>query len=155
MVKSPRIAAVAFAMAASVAFGQASFADGVAKYQIVDENTIPKPLTSTPGNAAKGLKTIINRKKGNCLSCHVAPGVDQPYQGKIGPEFKGVAGRWSEPEIRMIVVNAKVNNPDTIMPGFHRVDDLHRVMKKFKGKPILSAQEVEDIVAYLITLKEE
>lgn len=154
MVKAPRLAAAAALLAAGIFAGHASYADGVAKYEVVDDNTIPKPLTSTPGDPAKGLNAIINRKKGNCLACHVAPKVDQPYQGKIGPEFAGVADRWSEAEIRMIVVNAKANNPDTIMPGFHRVEGLNRVLKNFKGKPILTAQEVEDIVAYLVTLKE-
>ena len=154
MGRFPRTLAVAAAALACVGLAQAVAAGGVAKYEIVDENTIPKPLTATPGDPQKGLATMINRKKGNCLSCHVAPKVDQPYQGKIGPEFAGVADRWSEAEIRAIVVNSKLNNPDTIMPGFHVVDDLHRVLKKFEGKPILTAQEVEDVVAYLVTLKE-
>ena len=147
------VVATAAALAFS-AFAGLAGADGVVKYEIVDDNTIPKPLTSTPGDPKKGLATAINRKKGNCLACHMAPNVDQPYQGKIGPEFAGVADRWSEAELRMIVVNAKVNNEDTIMPGFYRADGLHEVMKKFQGKTILSAQEVEDVVAYLVTLKE-
>jgi len=154
MAFKPRTAALAAALVAGVFAGQASFADGVAKYTIVDDVTIPKPLTATPGDPKRGLATAINRKKGNCLACHTAPGLDQPYQGKIGPEFAGVADRWSEAELRMIVVNAKAMNPDTIMPGFHRVDGLVQVKKSFIGKPILTAQEVEDVVAYLKTLKE-
>ena len=71
----------------------------------------------------------------------------------IGPSLDGVAGRYSEGQLRMQVINAKVINPDTIMPAFYRIDGFHRVLDKFKDKPILTAEEVEDVVAYLKTLK--
>lgn len=114
--------------------------------------SIPKPLTDEAGDPGRGLDVAVNRKKGNCLACHAMP-VDQPFQGAIGPPLQGVGTRYEAGQLRLRVVNAKAFNPMTIMPGFYRVEDLHRVTSDFEGKPILNAQEVEDIVAYLITLK--
>jgi sulfur-oxidizing protein SoxX len=76
-----------------------------------------------------------------------------PFHGEIGPPLDGVAERYEEPQLRLQVVNAKAINPDTIMPAFYRTDGFHRVLDKFKDKPVLTAQEVEDVVAYLKTLK--
>lgn len=127
-------------------------ADELVKYKIVD-NAIPKSLTGTPGDAKNGEKVLINRQLGNCLSCHAVSSLSsQPFHGEIGPPLDGVADRYDEAQLRMQVVNAKVINPDTIMPGFYRTD-LHRVLKEYEGKPILTAQQVEDVVAYLKTLK--
>lgn len=97
---------------------------------------------------------MINRKSGNCLSCHeVSVLSDQPFHGEVGPALDGASERWSEPELRLIVVNSKEVFEDTIMPGFYRTEGLNRVMDSFAGKTILTAQEVEDVVAYLLTLK--
>ena len=95
----------------------------------------------------------INRKKGNCLACHQMPIPEQPFHGNIGPELVDVGANYSAGELRLRLVNSKVINEDTIMPAFYRNDGYNRVLKKFKGKTILSAQEVEDIIAYLLTLK--
>jgi sulfur-oxidizing protein SoxX len=82
------------------------------------------------------------------------PTPEQPYHGEVGPELNGVAGRLSEGEIRLRIVNPKYANPGTIMPAFYRNDGLHRVAKKWQGKTMLTAEEVEDVVAYMMTLKE-
>ncbi len=121
-------------------------------YKIVGEG-IPKSLTGKSGDPAAGRKAAINRKQGNCLACHVMPIPEQPYHGLVGPDLNGVAGRYSEAELRLRVVDPKVVNPDTIMPAFYRTTGYHRVLKKWKGKTVISAQQVEDIVAYLKTLK--
>jgi sulfur-oxidizing protein SoxX len=123
-------------------------------YTIVD-NTIPKSLTGTPGDPVNGRKVVISRKKGNCLACHEMPIPEQQFHGRISPDLADVADRYTQAELRMRVVDPKVLNPDTIMPAFYKNAGLHRVMKKFQGKTILSAQEVEDVVAYLMTLKEQ
>jgi len=123
------------------------------KYKVVDETSIPKSLTGKAGDAKKGRKLSINRKKGNCLACHVMPIPEQQFHGTIGPDLKGVAGRYEVGELRLRVVDPKVINEDTIMPSFYKNTGFHRVLKKFKGKSVLAAQEVEDIVAYLQTLK--
>ena len=120
-------------------------------YTIVDD-TIPASLTGVPGDPVKGKKLAINRKKGNCLACHQMPIPEQQFHGEIGPDLTMVGSYLSEAEIRMRIVNPKVINPDTIMPAFHKVS-LNRVLKKFKGKTILGAQDIEDIIAYLMTLK--
>ena len=141
---------------AIVGFTAASAEAGdAAKYKVIDENSIPKSLTGKPGEAANGRKVAINRKKGNCLACHKMPIPEQQFHGEVGPDLAGVGSRYSVGEIRLRVVNPKILNEATIMPSFYRTDGYHRVLKNFKGKSIISAQEVEDIVAYLVTLKEK
>jgi sulfur-oxidizing protein SoxX len=121
------------------------------EYTVVDE-TIPVSLTGVPGDPVKGKKLAINRKKGNCLACHQMPIPEQQFHGEVGPNLSGVGNRLTEAELRLRMVNSKAINPDTLMPAFHKVA-LNRVLKKFKGKTILGAQEIEDIIAYLITIK--
>jgi len=123
------------------------------KYQITDETSIDKSLTEKPGDAKKGRGLAINRKKGNCLACHAMPIPEQAFHGNIGPDLAGVASRYSEGEIRLRIVNPKVLNEDTIMPAFYHNAGFNRVLKKFKGKTVIGAQDVEDIIAYLMTLK--
>jgi sulfur-oxidizing protein SoxX len=128
---------------------------GLIPYIIVDEVSIPKSLTGVDGDAVKGRKLAINRKKGNCLACHSMPIPEQQFHGETGPSLYGVGNRLSEGELRMQIVNSKVTNEDTMMPAFYRTFGYNSPLKKFVGKTILSTQEVEDIVAYLLTLKTE
>lgn len=121
-------------------------------YKVVDHG-IPKSLTGKAGDAATGRKVAIDRKKGNCLACHKMPIPEQQFHGEIGPDLAGVGSRYKEAEMRLRIVNPKALNEDTIMPAFYRLDGLHEVHKNFKGKTVLAAQEVEDVVAYLMTLK--
>ena len=96
----------------------------------------------------------MNRKKGNCLACHVNTDMaEQTFHGEVGPELDGVADRWNTAELRGILVNSKKMFEGTIMPAFYRDSGYNRVLKKFDGKTILSAQEVEDLLAYVATLK--
>lgn len=121
-----------------------------------EEGAIAASLTGMPGNPDEGRKAFTNRKQGNCLACHVnADMPDQSFQGEVGPPLDGVASRWEPAQLRGIVVNSKMTFEDTIMPSFYRDAGYARTLKKFEGKTILSAQQVEDIVAYLMTLKEE
>ncbi len=133
----------------------AAHADDIIAYEIADEVSILEPLTGAAGDADKGRETFIDRKLGNCLGCHAVSELEaEPFHGEVGPPLDGVADRYEEGEIRLQVVNAKIANPDTIMPGFYVVDGLHRVAPNFAGKTILSAEQVEDIIAYLMTLTE-
>ncbi len=118
--------------------------------------TVKQSLTGQPGDPARGREWVAGRKLGNCLACHrISDLKDQPFHGEIGPALDGVADRYSEEELRAILVNPKkVFGEDTIMPAFYRSSGLRRVMKKFQGKTILTAQQVEDVIAYLKTLKE-
>ncbi|MBL1407031.1 MAG: sulfur oxidation c-type cytochrome SoxX [Hyphomicrobiales bacterium] len=129
---------------------------GPDEVKLVD-GKIAMSLTGSNGDAAKGRDIFINRKQGNCLACHVNKEIsEQAFHGKVGPPLDGVAGRWDEAELRAILVNSKkVLGEETIMPSFYRLINGTRTMKKFKGKTILSAEQVEDVLAYLKTLKEE
>ena len=146
------ITAIGFALALAITTNATAAEKMMVKFAVKD-GAIAKSLTGKPGNATNGRKVAINRKQGNCLACHVMPISEQPFHGNAGPDLNGVAGRLTEGEIRLKIVNPKIVNPDTFMPAFYRKDGLHRVMKKFQGKTILSAEQVEDLVAYTMTLK--
>jgi L-cysteine S-thiosulfotransferase len=117
--------------------------------------SIPVPLTGKPGDPKEGVKAVTGRRLGNCLSCHEVSALrSEEFHGDVGPSLDGVAGRWDAAALRMIVVNAKmVFGPETVMPAFYRVEGLNRVRPEFAAKPILTAQQVEDVVAFLTTLK--
>ncbi len=135
--------------------GTPAGADELVAYKVVDGEQIPVSLTGKPGDPAKGRAVAINRKLGNCLACHKMPIPEQQFHGEVGPDLAGVAGRFSEGELRLRVVDSKKLVPDTIMPAFYRNSGFHRVMKKFQGKSMLNAEQVEDMVAYLMTLTTE
>ncbi len=143
----------ALAMSLGLLLGAGAQAEELVKYQIVGGERIDESLTGQPGDPANGRKLAINRKQGNCLACHVLPIPEQPFHGDVGPDLSETGGNLSEGEIRLRIVDSKVLNPDTIMPAFYRNDGFERVLKKFQGKTMLSAQQVEDVVAYLMTLK--
>ena len=130
-------------------------AAGKITYKVVDDNSIPKSLTGKPGDAERGKKVSINRKKGNCLACHKMPIPSQQFHGEVGPTLFGVGSRYNEGELRLRVVNSKIVNPESIMPAFLKSEGFHRPLKNFTGKSILTASEVEDVIAYLKTLKEK
>lgn len=120
---------------------------------MVKGGAIAKSLTGKPGDAANGRKVSIDRRKGNCLACHKMPIPEQQFHGEVGPDLGGVASRLSEGQIRLRIVDPERLGADSIMPPFYKLAGLHGVLKKFKGKTILSASEVEDVVAYVKTLK--
>jgi sulfur-oxidizing protein SoxX len=144
-------------LAAAVAFSSASFAETIAPGSIKfgENGEIELALTGAAGDAASGRKLFMNRKKGNCLACHVNTDMaEQTFHGEVGPELDGVANRWGAAELRGILVNSKNMFEGTIMPAFYKDSGYNRILKKFDGKTILSAQEVEDLLAYVMTLKE-
>jgi sulfur-oxidizing protein SoxX len=116
-------------------------------------DAIPASLTGTKGDATRGRAIVANRNAGLCLLCHSGPVPEDLFQGNIGPDLSGAGSRWSEGQLRLRIVDASKFNPDTIMPPFYRVDGLSRVPTAYRGKPVLTAVEVEDVVAYLMTLK--
>lgn len=136
-----------------VALGAVARADGLAAFRVEGGNAIPGSLTGKPGDAARGQLVAVDRAQGNCLACHGLP-VDQPLQGNVGPDLRGVGARLTEGEIRLRVVNPKILNAQTAMPAYYRVDGLTGVRKDLQGKPILSAEQIEDVVAYLKGLKQ-
>jgi len=131
-------------------------AETTAPNDVVIENlSISKSLTGVPGDAAKGREIFLNRKQGNCLACHANSDMnDQLFHGEVGPSLDGAGARWQEGMLRTILVNAKaVFTEQTVMPGFYTLDVGANVRKDLIGKTILEAQQIEDLVAYLMTLK--
>ena len=120
---------------------------------IVEGDAIPAPLTGTRGDAARGRELVLTRAS-TCILCHSGPFPEEKFQGDLAPELSGSGGRWSEGQLRLRIVDASRLNPATIMPSYYRVDGLVRVAAPWRGKPILSAEQIEDIVAYLVTLRE-
>lgn len=120
----------------------------------VENLAIAAPIGGKRGDATRGRTLSLDRKKGNCIACHALPIPEAEFPGEIGPPLIGIGKRLSEGEIRLRVVDAKQLNPATIMPGYYRNPKYFKnVKKKYRGKTLLTAQEVEDIVAYLVTLK--
>jgi len=141
---------------ATAAFAAMATAEITADDVEFDEyGSVAMSLTGVAGDAANGRDLFKNRKLGNCLACHQNKDlIDQAFQGEVGPSLDGVADRWNEEELRGIVSNPKNTFEDTIMPAFYRTSGFNRTLEKFEGKSILSAQDVEDVIAYLQTLTE-
>jgi sulfur-oxidizing protein SoxX len=120
----------------------------------VSGDGIAASLTGKAGDRARGRAIVTNRQVGLCLLCHSGPFPEERLQGNLAPDLTGVAARWSEAQLRLRIVDAAVINPNTIMPPYYRVEELQRVAPAFRGKPILTAEQIEDVVAFLMTLKE-
>ena len=115
---------------------------------------ISKPLTNVKGDVVRGRALVIANDKGNCLACHVLPIAEEIFYGSLGPDLTHIASRLSAAEIRLRLVDEKQINPQTIMPGYYRDPDKYNlVADEYAGKTLLTAQQVEDVLAYLLTLK--
>jgi sulfur-oxidizing protein SoxA len=123
-------------------------------YRIV-AGAIPTPVSSLPGNPVRGRAIVLDRDRGGCIVCHEMPLPERQFHGTVGPPLDGVGSRYSEGVLRLRVVDPKVLNPQTVMPSYYKVEGFHQVLSRYQGKSILTAPEVEDIVAYLLTLKED
>ena len=141
----------AIAWAENVAPTAVSYVDGA----------VADSLSGVAGNPDEGRK-IMNRGAGNCIACHQVTALeDLPFHGEIGPSLDGAADRWSEADLRGIVANAKIMFPESVMPSFYKTEGFIRVGNGYTGKaaegdvePLLTAQQIEDVVAFLQTLKE-
>lgn len=122
---------------------------------VVVEDGIPAPLTDRPGEARRGRVIAANSDRGNCLICHALPIAEAPVFGDLGPDLAGVGRRLTAAQLRLRLVDPKRTNPDTIMPAYYRTEGLYRVSKAYAGLPMLSAQDIEDVVAYLQTVTGE
>jgi L-cysteine S-thiosulfotransferase len=120
--------------------------------QVAD--AIPTFLTGAKGDPARGRAIVINRQVGLCLLCHSGPFPEERLQGTMAPDLKGAGARWSEGQLRLRIVDASRLKPDSIMPPYYRVDGLQRVAPSVRGKPLLTAEQIEDVVAFLATLRE-
>lgn len=120
----------------------------------IEGDGIPRSLTGAPGDAAKGQAIVMNRQTGLCVLCHGGPFPDPRMQGNLAPNLSGVGNRLSEGQLRLRMVDGSKVNPDTIMPSYYRTEGLERVAPRFRDKTILSAEEIEDVVAYLKSLRD-
>jgi sulfur-oxidizing protein SoxX len=127
--------------------------DGLRPYAIVGD-AIPASLTGTPGDATRGRAIVGNRQVGLCLLCHSGPFPEEKFQGTLAPNLAGAGKRWSAGQLRLRIVDSGRLYPDTMMPSYYRVQGLTRVAPAFAGKPVLTAEQIEDVVAYLVTLRE-
>lgn len=115
---------------------------------------IPQPLTAQPGDAARGRAIVANRQQGLCLLCHPGPFPEERAQGTVAGDLAGAGGRWTVPQLRLRVADARRLNPASPMPAFHvPPTEAQRPGRAWVGKPVLDAQQVEDVVAFLATLK--
>lgn len=142
------------AMAVMLSVATGAQADIAPEDTRIVDGVLDMPLTGVAGDPVAGRETFTGRKKGNCLACHMVTSLmdDEQFHGEVGPPLDGVGDIYSAAELRARIVNPKTELPDTIMPSFYDASG-NRVAEKFAGKTILSAQEVEDVVAYLLTLK--
>ncbi len=120
---------------------------------VVVGDGIPAPLTTTPGDAVRGRAIVASRQQGLCLLCHGGPFPEERFQGNLAPSLSGAGSRWNAAQLRLRIADPRRLDPDSFMPAFHQVDGRERVAPAFAGQPVLSAQQVEDVVAFLLTLK--
>lgn len=120
--------------------------------QTIVAGEIATPLATSPGDAQRGRAIVVSRQTGLCLLCHSGPFPEERFQGNLAPELSTSVARYSEPQLRARIVDASYFNPNTIMPAYYRTDHLRRVASRYVGQTILSGQEIEDVVAFLLTL---
>ncbi|WP_454651073.1 sulfur oxidation c-type cytochrome SoxX [Bradyrhizobium liaoningense] len=148
-----RSLAAAFALCLSAGGGLAQEPSKEPIRLDVVNDSLPKSLTGAPGNAAAGKKVFLTRTLGNCLACHQVTSLkSEDFHGEFGPSLDGVAGRYTEEQLRLIIADPKRVFTDTVMPAFFKNDGLSRVRPEFVGKSILTAAQVEDVIAFLKTL---
>ena len=139
-------------LAATLALPCAASDQGLRAYA-VSGDAIAQSLTGVPGDAARGRALVVDRSS-TCILCHSGPFPEAKFQGDLAPDLAGAGSRWSEGQLRLRLVDASRLNPATIMPSYYRIDSLVRVAATWRGKPILSAEQIEDMVAYLASLRE-
>ncbi|MFZ5964947.1 sulfur oxidation c-type cytochrome SoxX [Thalassococcus sp. BH17M4-6] len=149
---------IAASLVASAALANPVAPDDV-KYD--EYGAVETSLSGTPGDAEAGAKVMTTRGLGNCVACHKVDALDAAFQGEVGPPLNGVGGYRTEAELRGIVANAKMTFEGTVMPAFYKTSGFTRPGNGYTGKaaegeiePLLSAQQIEDVVAYLMTLKD-
>lgn len=126
--------------------------DTLAPLRIVGDG-IPEPLSGEKGDAVRGRALIVARDPANCVLCHAVPESAVRFSGDLGPPLAAVGARLTTAQLRLRVVDNQRLNPATIMPSYYRVDSLERVAASYRGKPVLTAQQIEDVVTYLGTLR--
>jgi L-cysteine S-thiosulfotransferase len=148
----------AFAAGAAVLVGAAGLSatageESLVPYTVVGD-AIPASLTGTGGDPDRGRAIVLDRRLGACLLCHAGPFFEEKLHGTLAPDLSGAASRWTAGEFRLRLVDPTRFNPATIMPAYYRVEGLTRVGAAWRDKPILSAEQIEDVIAFLLTLRD-
>ena len=120
----------------------------------VENGGIAKSLSGAPGDPARGRAIVVSRQTGLCLLCHSGPFPEERFQGTLAPSLAGAGARLNQSQLRLRIADSRHLNPDTIMPSYYRIEGLIRVAPAFAGKPILTAGQIEDVVAFLMTLRQ-
>lgn len=126
-----------------------------ANAQSIVGDSIFESLSSTPGDVSRGRAIVASRQTGLCLLCHSGPFPEERFQGNLAPELGASVARLNAPQLRARIVDASHFNPNTIMPAYYKTGHLNRVAPKFAGQPILNGQEIEDVVAFLVSLNKQ
>jgi L-cysteine S-thiosulfotransferase len=142
------------AIGAAIAITSPLSADGALHRASIVGDAIPDSLTGAAGDAGRGRAIVASRQVGLCLLCHTGPFPEERFQGSLAPDLRGAGSRWSAGQLRLRLVDSSRLKPDTIMPSYYRIDHLKRVGQAWQGKPVLTAQEIEDVVAFLTTLRD-
>ena len=149
---SPRLRLAFVAGAFWLPFMAATAQPSNTPFSIVGD-TIPMPLTASAGDVVRGRAIVANRQVGLCLLCHTGPFPEERFQGNLAPDLSGAGSRWSEGQLRLRLVDARRFNPQSIMPAYYRSKGFIRVGAAWQGHTILNAQQIEDVLAFLQTLK--
>lgn len=134
--------------------GEAYGGEGPVDYRVVD-GAILDPLADQPGDPQRGRRMVLDREGGDCVICHAMPLPQREFHGNVGPALDGIGSRATAGVLRLRLVDPKAINPETVMPAYYKVEGLHRVLDRYRGRPILTAQQIEDVIAYLLTLTQE
>lgn len=153
LAESVRLIRLRIAACAMIFAGAAAADEALRPYTVLGE-AIPDSLTGEQGNSEQGRAIVVKRQVGLCLLCHTGPFPEQKFQGTLGPDLTGVGSRAKEGQLRLRIVDASRINPQTIMPPYYRITGLYRVAPAFRGKPLLDAEQIEDVLAYLATLRD-
>jgi sulfur-oxidizing protein SoxX len=146
-----RLSLLAALLVALALSGIAHGDDELVRYRIID-GTIPEPLIAQPGDPERGRRIVLDRDGGDCTICHAMPLPQREFHGTVGPPLDGIGRRATPGAIRLRLVDPKAFNAETIMPAYYKVAGLHRVLDRYRARPILTAQQLEDVIAYLLTL---
>jgi len=125
-----------------------------ANAQTIVGDAVFESLSSAPGDVSRGRAIVASRQTGLCLLCHSGPFPEERFQGNLAPALSVSAARLTAPQLRARIVDASYFNPNTIMPAYYKTGHLHRVAPKFAGQTILNGQEIEDVVAFLVSLNQ-
>jgi sulfur-oxidizing protein SoxX len=116
------------------------------------QDAMPESLTGAKGDPVRGRAIVANRQVGLCLLCHSGPFPEERFQGNLAPDLRGAGRRWSEGQLRLRIADSSRINPASIMPAYHRTEGLTRVAPAWRTRPVLTAEQIEDVVAFLVTL---